>query len=180
MMNKFIYCYLVIFLTCVACQHKQKMSREEENIYKFEDGTYPEDSIEVFAYGVNPYSLIIDYCELCPVDSTKITPLSLNHYCTWGINGKTLEEIEQIYGKPENAGNAYKHVFYSGMPADYPFNLYENCLRPIFQKIDFPVIFYIYAWTPNTDEKIDIYFIKDNGVLRAIYGIRYNLDELPD
>lgn len=53
---------------CVACQQKQKMSREEYLVQRYFLG--PMDSIIPLANGVNPYSLIVDYCSMNPIDST--------------------------------------------------------------------------------------------------------------
>lgn len=164
--------FFLIFLCtmCVACQQKQKMSREEYLVQRYFLG--PMDSIIPLANGVNPYSLIVDYCSMNPIDSTisykEDEPYTPYQY--YGLNGKTLEEIIQLYGEPCNSE-----------PADWVYTPDVNWsderevkLHPILQNIDFPVPIYEYTWFPyeNKDIMLNLYFIQDEETFRAIYGYK--------
>lgn len=94
--------FFLIFLCtmCVACQQKQKLSREEYLVQRYFLG--PMDSIIPLANGVNPYSLIVDYCSMNPIDSTisykEDEPNTPYQY--YGLNGKTLEELFSCMENP--------------------------------------------------------------------------------
>ncbi|MBE6288118.1 MAG: hypothetical protein E7099_08055 [Mediterranea massiliensis] len=157
----------ILTTLCFSCQQKQKMSRVENLVQQYFLG--PMDSIIPLANGINPYSLIVDYCSLHPIDSTKSyredEPYAPYEY--YGLNGKTLEEIIEMYGEPsiDMLNWVYtRNVFWSDGR--------EKPLHSILQNIKFPVPIYENSWFPykNSDIMLTLYFIQDEENFRVIYG----------
>lgn len=147
-----VICTLLLLLCLCSCKQKQEQLQRN-----------PDDP--------NNYSLVIDYCEEDPPDSSLVVTGEEDfiHYYHLGIKGKTYQEIMDMYGTPLYK-ESYKIIIHTDVIYEGHFSielaskLVRNCGKE--------VAVYFYTWAPrkNKDLYIMVFFVRDGNDLRAFYG----------
>lgn len=147
-----VLCTLLLLLCLCSCKQKQEQLQRN-----------PDDP--------NNYSLVIDYCEENPPDSSLVVTGEEDfiHYYHLGIKGKTYQEIMDMYGTP-----LYKECSKEVVPTDVECEGGIHCelTRKLLRNCGKEVTMYSNTWAPrkNKDLYIMVFFVRDGNDLRAFYG----------
>lgn len=122
------------------------------------------------------YSQTLSYCEHNPLD-IPVEEFSENYipYCHLGIDGKTLQDVVELYGQP------IKYVFrkeHFDAKIKWEGAGDNDELAFIFQNLNDSIPVHTFIWKPYNDKPIYrwIYFVASAGDLRAVYGMQLNIE----